>query len=452
MRFLISLFSVPVLCSWGFSARPSRRPGAHPLIRVGGESTTCRRVHGCGRRRGRSRVRRIGWRLQSSTSETVEVRDPADESRLTVTPLSTWFAAVGGQAEQRQQFFWSWRGHEIFLDSFASQENLDKPTVILAHGFAASTVYWRETIKALSEDGYNVFALDLLGQGRSSKPYSNDGGGPLLSDTGTGSLRPALPSEVGKNTETNVEYSISLYGEMVDDFARQFKLEEVVLMGNSIGSLVCLSAATGDCCIDPYLSSRVRGLCLFNCGIGLNSMNVLKNPDFSRFQVALFSGLFGALNALIFGNRTLLRYLLNVVTEDLLRDALRSLYPRNPDRVDEQLVESFYRPAKTGGDGGVDVVAQIYTNEAGYTPMEYHDRYKDLLDSLPLHLIWGTADVVTPLTGDVGVFYCDRVANNRSGKQTTSIELVDAGHLLFDEKPEEVHASMFKWLNRKVVT
>ena len=374
MRFilgLLGLLSVPFLCSSGFSARSSRT------------SLT----------RGR-----VGtWHLQSSTSS--EAGEGRDDVAVATAPLSTWFSSVGDQSEQRQQFFWSWRGHEVFLDSFASQENLDKPTVILAHGFAASTVYWRETIKALSEDGYNVFALDLLGQGRFSKPHSDAGGEPSLSDTGASSLRPpASPSEVGQNSETNVEYSISLYGEMIDDFARQFNLEDVVLMGNSIGSLVCLSAATGDCSTDSYLSSRVQGLCLFNCGIGLNSMNVLKNPDFSPFQVAFFSGVFGVLNSLIFGNKPLLRYLLNdVVTEDLLRDALRSLYPRNPDRVDDQLVESFYRPAKTGGEGGVDLIKQIYTNDAGYTPKEYHDRYKDLLDSLPLHLIWGTEDVVTPL-------------------------------------------------------
>ena len=109
MRYIIGLFSVPILCSSGFS------PGA------------------------RSDVRRVV--LNSSGAD--EGQDPADDGRLAVAPqpapLSTWFSKVEDQSEDRQQFFWSWRGHDVFLDSFASPENLDKPTVILAHGFAASS-------------------------------------------------------------------------------------------------------------------------------------------------------------------------------------------------------------------------------------------------------------------------------------------------------------------------
>ena len=115
MRYIIGLLSVPILSS-GFSARPSRRrPGA------------------------RSGVRRVV--LHSSGAD--EGQDPADDRRLAVAPqpapLSTWFSKVEDQSDDRQQFFWSWRGHDVFLDSFASPENLDKPTVILAHGFAASS-------------------------------------------------------------------------------------------------------------------------------------------------------------------------------------------------------------------------------------------------------------------------------------------------------------------------
>ena len=95
-----------------------------------------------------------------------------------------------------------------------------------------------------------------------------------------------------------------------------------------------------------------------------------------------------------------------------------------PLHVFPELLDSFYYPAKLGGDGAVEAIRQIYTNDAGLTPIEYHEKYRELLDPLPLHLVWGLEDVVTTLAGDVGTFYCDRVANNLGGKGMTSIVTV----------------------------
>lgn len=56
--------------------------------------------------------------------------------------------------------------------------------------------------------------------------------------------RDDVPSDImiGKNTNTNVHYSIHLWSQLVDDYAREKGLTNVVLMGNSLGSLVALSA------------------------------------------------------------------------------------------------------------------------------------------------------------------------------------------------------------------
>lgn len=46
--------------------------------------------------------------------------------------------------------------------------------VALIHGFGGSTVTWQETIPALADAGYDVYALDLLGFGLSDKGWTGD--------------------------------------------------------------------------------------------------------------------------------------------------------------------------------------------------------------------------------------------------------------------------------------
>lgn len=350
----------------------------------------------------------------------------------------------------RTTSFWKWNGHDIFTEvrrpTAVSNNSVQSITVILLHGFGASTTYWRETMSVLEQEGYDVHALDLLGQGRSSKPvYSGDNLVPTndLDDV------PLSGMIMGKNTNANVHYSIHLWSQLVDDYARENDLTNVVLMGNSLGSLVALSTTTES----NYLIGKVKGLCLFNCGVGLNSRNIVKNPMLNPIQRILFNLLFDMLNFLIFNNRILLQYALdNIVTKKLLGDALKSLYMLSKDRVDDELVDSFYYPAKMGGDGAVEAIRQIYTNDAGLTPMEYHTEYSAILDNLPIHLIWGLDDVVTPISGDVGVFYCDRVANNRSGNGATTLDVIPkSGHIPFDDNPVETHESMLQWLEKKIL-
>ena len=81
---------------------------------------------------------------------------------------------------KRVALFWKWKEFDVFTEvgapsSFSnSVECAKKPSVILLHGFGASTTYWRETMRVLQNEGYEVQALDLLGQKdalRSQKPF-----------------------------------------------------------------------------------------------------------------------------------------------------------------------------------------------------------------------------------------------------------------------------------------
>ncbi len=64
--------------------------------------------------------------------------------------------------------YWQWRGNSIYYVQ-AGQQQGQKPPLLLVHGFGASTDHWRKNIKQLQQN-FQVWAIDLLGFGRSQKP------------------------------------------------------------------------------------------------------------------------------------------------------------------------------------------------------------------------------------------------------------------------------------------
>lgn len=331
---------------------------------------------------------------------------------------------------------WTWRGHSIHTETCGTRGG---QPVLLVHGFGCSTFYWRATAVALANAGCDVHAVDLLGQGRSAKP-------------------------------TDVTISINLWAAMVDDYARERmsgernqeaadigdiifgqKEDRIVLMGNSLGSLVALAAALGDHAdegFEPYLASgsdRVAGICMYNCGVGLNSRGIANEAQWNFLQRFLIKAVLNTLDAILFDNPPVLRYVLReVVTPELLRGALEGLYRSNPTRVDDALVMSFYKPAKD--EGAPEALRQIYTNDPGLSPMELHDKYAEQVKEVPIHLVWGDDDGVTPLSGGVGAFYSKLAAKDET---LVSMKVVEGtGHIPFDDAHVESNESMLAWLSK----
>ena len=64
--------------------------------------------------------------------------------------------------------YWQWRQQSIYYVR-AGKPQPQRPPLLLVHGFGASTDHWRKNIAQLQED-FEVWAIDLLGFGRSAKP------------------------------------------------------------------------------------------------------------------------------------------------------------------------------------------------------------------------------------------------------------------------------------------
>ena len=115
----------------------------------------------------------------------------------------------------------------IYFQHFSKQAQSEKPPLILIHGAGGSHLYWPANIRRLM--GYEVYALDLPGHGRSSQ---------ALQDT------------------------ILAYAESVDEWMAVAGLQQAVVIGHSLGSAIALTLALEN----PQL---IAGLGLLGAGARL---------------------------------------------------------------------------------------------------------------------------------------------------------------------------------------
>ena len=296
----------------------------------------------------------------------------------------------------------------------------DGAPLLLLHGFGASLNHFRDNVPALAAAGYRVHAMDLLGLG--------------------GSEKPRLPDEPfdGDAAEGKAGYSMELWGNQTVDYVRAVMAGATggdapsgsgsakwVLAGNSIGGLTALLAA------DALGASAVRGVCLFNTAGGMNFNRYSDWPWVARPLLWLFR------EVLLNPDGNGPKYFEDFKTEGNVRAVLRQVYPSDPDRVDDALVESILWPADD--PNAVHVFLAIFRGPAGPPPESVLPR----LDGMPILGLWGDADPWTPMdrgrTPSAVEFgdYCS----------TFSLRpLAGLGHCPHDEAPEVVNEAMLEWL------
>lgn len=102
------------------------------------------------------------------------------------------------------------QGYDLHLLEVGTRQAA--PSVLLLHGFAVSSEYWRPTLELLSSYGYHALALDILGFGESEK-------------------------------SDNAPYSLQLYADLCVGVLDHEGLEKVALVGHSFGGKLALATA-----------------------------------------------------------------------------------------------------------------------------------------------------------------------------------------------------------------
>lgn len=264
------------------------------------------------------------------------------------------------------------------------------PPLLLIHGFGASTDHWRKNIEVLSQS-YRVWAIDLLGFGRSQKP--------------------------------SLTYTSELWCGQLQSFCEQVVQEPVFVVGNSLGGAVALNFAV-DC------PQWCRGVVLLNCA-GRFSDQTPTDPPQGRNLLATWRRQFFRSPALIavisFG---LFHYMRR---RSQIRKVLLQIY-KDPAAVTDRLVEEIYQPALDRG--ALEVFSAVFKAPPSRT-------LDQLLEALqhPLLLLWGEADPwITP---GKATQFCQHYP-------AAELQLLDAGHCPHDERPDLVNAAIDQWVQKNV--
>ena len=294
-----------------------------------------------------------------------------------------WYQRIGNQRD------WVWRGWQIRYTYMRAKQPLNKietHPLIFLHGFGASIKHWRNNIPVISEK-HTVYALDLLGFGASKKVYTN--------------------------------YQIDLWSEQIYEFWQNFIGQPVILVGNSLGSLVCVATAAN-------YPSMVKGMILINL------------PDVSLRNEVIPPWLNPILNVIeeIGTSPLLLKPLFKFIRQKKILRLWANIAYVDKKAVDDELVEILATPPTESGASNAFCALAKAPNRPGFSP-----QLKLVLPSLniPILLLWGKNDRMIPPT------LAPILA--KLNPRIELVELDNAGHCLHDEYPDWFNYLVLDWIS-----
>lgn len=303
---------------------------------------------------------------------------------------TTWQQQIGHQRD------WAWRGWQIRYTFMRGQKNsAHQPPMVLLHGFGASIGHWRFNVPVFAQQR-TVYALDLLGFGASEK---------VLTD-----------------------YLITLWVEQVHDFWQTYIRTPIILVGNSLGSLVSLTATA-------LYPEMVAGLVMLT----LPDTSVLENPAWVKPAIAplkLALSPVATLAKALFTSPPVFNPFFRFIRQPkIIRSWVKKAYI-DTTSVEDDLVDILSRPAYDQGAAEA-LRAMVNTMSKRHVPQYMA---KEMLPQLtiPILLVWGQQDIMIP--PKLGPLFA------RCNPRIQLVELLHAGHCPHDECPDRLNPIILDWL------
>ena len=294
--------------------------------------------------------------------------------------------------------YWNWNGFKIYW-SVTGEDN--KHPIIFLHGFGASSKHWRNNLEFFAKRNFATYSLDLIGFGNSDQPGLKD--------------IKKLDNEVWCN--------------QVKDFIEQIikpkTSEKVILIGNSLGSLVALTCAVS-------LEEQIKTVIASPLPDKFqdNESEKAISPIFKKlmnFSVKIFFILFPL---------EIILFLINLL--GIIKIGLKSAYFKK-DNIDPELIDLVTKP----------VLRKTAARSLRAMCIGMSTRRKDLKASyllkklctskkVPFLLIWGDKDNFIPL------FLGKKIAKLH---RWVKLKIVfNSGHCIHDEDPLIFNKISYEWI------
>ena len=284
--------------------------------------------------------------------------------------------------------YWQWRGESVY---YLRAGRGDRPPLLLVHGFGASTDHWRKNVSELQQD-FEVWAIDLLGFGRSSKPAWT--------------------------------YSGQLWQEQLQEFIASVIGRPAVLVGNSLGGYAALSVAANH-------PEWAAGVILLNSAGPFSERPETAKPQPRNPLQALLGRALRGLFLQPWASYLLFQWLRQPW---VIRRTLAKVYV-DRSAITEQLVEDIYWPSCDVG--AARVFASVFKSPRGATVDELLVRLQR-----PLFLLWGE--------GDPWMQARARSQKFRQYYPQLKEVFLQAGHCPHDEAPAQVNAQIRAWMRSEI--
>lgn len=265
---------------------------------------------------------------------------------LTRARVVDWETVSGAVHHAENSHFAEVDGATIHYQEFGENTN---PTLLLIHGYTASTYVWKTVAPLLADAQFHVVAVDLVGFGYSDKPASFD-------------------------------YTIASQARMIERLMNRLGIGKATMIGSSYGGAVASTLALD-------YAERVENLVLV--GAVCND-EVLRNP---LLKLAAIPVLGEVLTPFLLDSKTLSKARMK-----------QTLAPASHHLITKERVESVIRPLKAK-DAHHSVLASARNWDANRIQADAH------LINQPTLLIWGENDAVVPVRN--GQCLYDSMLNSR---------------------------------------
>ena len=304
-----------------------------------------------------------------------------------------------GSTDWGEQNNWFYEDLKVHFKVTGEESN---PPIVLIHGFGASSDHWRYNAEVFASEGFRVYAMDLIGFGKSEQPDQR------------------------KIKYLDNNFWASQLTSFIEEIVDLEENEKVILIGNSLGALTAITTLSQR----PELIKALIAAPLPET-ILINPVKILLPNWIKRVK--------GFLIELVF-NLLPLKALINLISRTkLITFALQSAYfrPINKDNLLKRIVTV---PAKRQ-----NASKALRAMCMGMSMRENSDKgpsiilkIKNLINRPPILLIWGKQDKLIPL------FLAKKLIKLHPWIKLKVID--EAGHCPHDELPNHFNQIVLKWL------